>query len=261
LRIGSGHINRPCTLLLAAPATPKEAHSTAQSTSSGYRNQNLLCSNRNSNLLCSNESVRPTKFVKMPVYEQHLFLPDARSENVRCFNDHEVARQLEISPRNESLLFGNGPGIPFDEDEHKKKLALAHAYKNIMMEMPKLLEHHDYSIYTDDVQFISKVGIIPSAKGLSAYKLTLQAWFASLQIVYSDLFLEVLHMGKSCEDYTVTVRWGLRGHQRLKTPNSAEVNFPFDGVSTFHVDVNGLIWKHVLDKKEKKKNSIFQAVM
>ena len=257
LRI-AGSINRPCTLLIAAPVTPKDTTALAQC---GYGNENKMGSPPKSPQKYSKKPNRQPKFVKIPVYQHHdhPFLLDLPSEAVRCFT--EVARENSFSDHKaESLLFGNGPA-PFDEDEHRKKLALAHAYGNIIMEMPRLLKDHDYSIYRDELQFISKVGIIPSAEGRSSYKLTLQAWFKSLQIMYSDLYLDVLHMEKNNQDYTVTVRWGIRGHQRLITTNSGDVKFPFDGVSTFYIDVNGLIWKHVLDKKEKKQNSIFQALM
>ncbi|KAL5250802.1 hypothetical protein ACHWQZ_G016518, partial [Mnemiopsis leidyi] len=47
-----------------------------------------------------------------------------------------------------------------DNPDQKKVLALSKMYDNILREMPLLLENHDYTIYTDDLEFISHLPIL-----------------------------------------------------------------------------------------------------
>lgn len=78
---------------------------------------------------------------------------------------------------------------------------------------------------------------------------------------FAYVSLEVLKITKHTDDYTVKVRWRVRGISALKVMMNfwkfklwklkeifdAQESW-YDGFSTFSVGSNGLIYKHVVDK-------------
>ncbi|KAL5250801.1 hypothetical protein ACHWQZ_G016518, partial [Mnemiopsis leidyi] len=141
-----------------------------------------------------------------------------------------------------------------DNPDQKKVLALSKMYDNILREMPLLLENHDYTIYTDDLEFISHLPILRTVHGRQSYKVGLTAWFRSLTLLYSDLYIDVLEVLK--EKDNVSVRWGICGSSRINSSFARA----FDGTSTFYPDDEGLIKTHILDKVAVDKWRIYQTI-
>ncbi|XP_063687434.1 uncharacterized protein C6orf136 homolog [Bolinopsis microptera] len=168
--------------------------------------------------------------------------PDCTSAPSSSFSD---------LPSNEHVLL-------FDGDKHnpdqEKVLALSRMFDNILREIPRLLDNHDYTIYTDDLEFISHLPMLRTVHGRQSYKVGLTAWFRSLTLLYTDLYIDVLEAVKEKE--SVSVRWAICGNSRI---NSSFVRV-FDGTSTFYPERTGLIKTHILDKVAVDKWRMYQTI-
>lgn len=138
---------------------------------------------------------------------------------------------------------------------------LEHVKKALIDSLPLIFRRGpDYSLYTPDVIFINNIrgvetkGIIPFAWHMMLLK-------AVGHFKYSHVVFEILQITVHTVDDTVKVRWRIRGISafrimitfwKIKLWNMKEVSNILevwhDGISTFHVNGNGIIYKVVVDK-------------
>lgn len=138
---------------------------------------------------------------------------------------------------------------------------LEHAYSVLSDTLPKLfIQPLDYSIYSPNLEFQNN---ITGKHTIGLYHYVKQIAFLRTvgHLKYAYVKLEVLKITKHPEDFTIKIRWRVRGISGLKVM----LNFWkyklwdlkgvfdsqeswYDGFSVCYLGDNGLIYKHVVDK-------------
>uniref|UniRef100_A0A3Q2QUS0 Si:ch211-215a10.4 n=1 Tax=Fundulus heteroclitus TaxID=8078 RepID=A0A3Q2QUS0_FUNHE len=138
------------------------------------------------------------------------------------------------------------------EGEEEEKLAMM--YERLRLELPNFfMTNHDYTMYSNDVEFINGLLNIRS-RGLLVYRLTLSLWrFLSL-CYYAEARLDVLKLTKHIEDGTIKARWRIKGlpfHSfllRFYQKDKSHLYRSYDAFSTFYIGHDGLIHCHKVEK-------------
>ncbi|XP_046740795.1 uncharacterized protein LOC124408122 [Diprion similis] len=117
----------------------------------------------------------------------------------------------------------------------------------------------DYSIYHRDIEFINNIrgtvtrGVVPYTKQVILLKTMGNLKFASVNF-------DILKMTLDPEDNSIKVRWRINGFSGLRAfvtfwkvkvwnlKETTENEIWYDGFSTFYVNGEGLVYKHVADK-------------
>lgn len=173
-------------------------------------------------------------------------------------------RQQHLS----SLLLYDGCG----KDEHRqpKLEELDHVFDVLQDTLPKLfLQPLDYSIYSPNLIFENN---ITGKHTVGLYHFVRQVALLRTvgHIKYAYVKFEILKITKHPEDFTVQIRWRVKGISGLKVMFQfwkfklwkikdifeAQESW-YDGFSTCYLGVDGLIKKHVVDKVTPNKNKSF----
>ncbi|KAI8127349.1 hypothetical protein FF38_08446 [Lucilia cuprina] len=138
---------------------------------------------------------------------------------------------------------------------------LEHAYSVLSDTLPKLfIQPLDYSIYSPNLEFQNNI-TGKHTIGLYHYVKQIALLRTVGHLKYAYVKLEVLKITKHPEDFTIKIRWRVRGISGLKVM----LNFWkyklwdlkgvfdsqeswYDGFSVCYLGDNGLIYKHVVDK-------------
>ncbi|XP_072530884.1 uncharacterized protein C6orf136 homolog [Salminus brasiliensis] len=136
--------------------------------------------------------------------------------------------------------------------ENEEKLALM--YERLRIELPRFfVKNHDYSIYSNDVEFINGL-LNTKTKGRVSYQLILALWRLLCLCYYAEAQLEVLKLTKHPEDGSIKARWRVRGlpfHSlllRFYKKDKTQLYKTFDAFSTFYVGSDGLVHCHKVEK-------------
>ncbi|XP_042632735.1 uncharacterized protein LOC109057605 [Cyprinus carpio] len=136
--------------------------------------------------------------------------------------------------------------------ENEEKLALMH--EKLRVELPSFfVKNHDYSIYSEDVEFINGL-LNTKTRGRVVYQLTLTLWRLMCLCFYADAQLEVLKLTKHPEDGSIKARWRVKGlpfHSILiffYKKDKSHLYRTYDAFSTFYVGSDGRIHKHKVEK-------------
>ncbi|KAL6260685.1 hypothetical protein P5V15_008208 [Pogonomyrmex californicus] len=132
----------------------------------------------------------------------------------------------------------------------------------LSQDLPKLfVKPLNYSIYTQDITFINNIRGT-TTRGLMNYAKQL-IWLRVIgHIKFAHIKLDIIKITMHTEDDTVKVRWRIRGvtgwkvismfwkYKFWKIQDSINDNHEvwYDGFSTFYVNTNGKIYKHIADK-------------
>lgn len=147
------------------------------------------------------------------------------------------------------------------EDRKPSEAQLQSIFDILREDLPLLfVKPMDYRIYTQDLQFVNNIkgtvstGIAPYMKQIMLLKLVGHLKFAYIK-------LNILKMTMHPEDSSIKVRWrivGISGTRvfltfwRFKAWNVKEqINDSsawYDGFSTFYINNDGKVFKHVVDK-------------
>ncbi|KAM7341786.1 uncharacterized protein C6orf136 homolog isoform 2-T2 [Cochliomyia hominivorax] len=138
---------------------------------------------------------------------------------------------------------------------------LEHAYSVLSDTLPKLfIQPLDYSIYSPNLEFQNNI-TGKHTIGLYHYVKQIALLRTVGHLKYAYVKMEVLKITKHPEDFTIKIRWRVRGISGLKVM----LNFWkyklwdlkgvfdsqeswYDGFSICYLGDNGLIYKHVVDK-------------
>ncbi|XP_065367340.1 uncharacterized protein C6orf136 [Calliphora vicina] len=138
---------------------------------------------------------------------------------------------------------------------------LEHAYSVLSDTLPKLfIQPLDYSIYSPNLEFQNNI-TGKHTIGLYHYVKQIALLRTVGHLKYAYVKLEVLKITKHPEDFTIKIRWRVRGISGLKVM----LNFWkyklwdlkgvfdsqeswYDGFSICYLGDNGFIYKHVVDK-------------
>ncbi|XP_071775274.1 uncharacterized protein C6orf136 homolog [Centroberyx gerrardi] len=138
------------------------------------------------------------------------------------------------------------------ESEGEEKLALM--YERLRIELPSFfLKSHDYTMYSDDVEFINGL-LNTKTRGRLLYQLTLSLWRLLCFCYYAEARLEVLKLTKHMEDGTIKARWRIKGlpfHTlmlRFYRKDKSHLYRSYDAFSTFYIGHDGLIHCHKVEK-------------
>lgn len=136
--------------------------------------------------------------------------------------------------------------------ENEEKLALMH--EKLRVELPRFFrKNHDYSIYSEDVEFINGL-LNTKTRGRVVYQLTLTLWKLMCLFYYADAQLEVLKLTKHPEDGSIKARWRVKGlpfHSILVFFYKKDKNHlyrTYDAFSTFYIGADGRIHCHKVEK-------------
>ncbi|KRT80970.1 hypothetical protein AMK59_6252, partial [Oryctes borbonicus] len=171
------------------------------------------------------------------------------SSNVKCSTGAE--------PSNECLV-SSKTSAPSDKPSPEK---LAHIYHVLSETLPKLfIQVMDYSIYDNNLIFENNIRGTRTV-GLYNYIKQVSLLRTIGHLKYAYVKMEILKITQNPEDSSVKVRWRIRGISGLKVMvmfwryrlwNLKDffdrTESWFDGFSTFYVNGEGKIYKHVADK-------------
>uniref|UniRef100_A0A1I8NUI0 Uncharacterized protein n=1 Tax=Stomoxys calcitrans TaxID=35570 RepID=A0A1I8NUI0_STOCA len=138
---------------------------------------------------------------------------------------------------------------------------LEHAYAVLRETLPKLfIQPLDYSIYDPNLEFQNNI-TGKHTIGLYHYVKTIALLRTVGHLKYAYVKLEVLKITKHPEDFTIKIRWRVRGISALKVMLNfwkyklwdlkgvfASQEAWYDGFSILHLGDNGLIYKHIVDR-------------
>ncbi|KAL2716964.1 hypothetical protein V1478_012664 [Vespula squamosa] len=202
--------------------------------------------------------------------------------NNRFFSNKQMFGAIVDNNLEQStILLTNGGNIKAQEASDKQaikgnegrpsKKQLEHIFTCLSNDLPNFfVKSLDYTIYSTDIIFINNIKGL-TTKGMFNYvkQIALVRTIAHLKFAY--IKLNVLKITIDPEDDTIKVRWRISGITGLKALftlwrfklwkmkealNDAEVWY--DGFSTYYVDVNGKVYKHVIDKLMPDQNQLFE---
>ncbi|XP_035744276.1 uncharacterized protein LOC118451623 [Vespa mandarinia] len=202
--------------------------------------------------------------------------------NNRFFSNKQIFGAIVDNNLEQStILLTNGENIKAQEASNKQaikgnegrpsKEQLEYIFTCLSNDLPKFfIKSLDYTIYSTDIIFINNIKGL-TTKGMFNYvkQIALVKTIGHLKFAY--IKLNVLKITIDPEDDTIKVRWRISGITGLKALftlwrfklwkmkealNDAEVWY--DGFSTYYVDVNGKVYKHVIDKLMPDQNQLFE---
>ncbi|CAN9504143.1 unnamed protein product [Ophioblennius macclurei] len=127
-------------------------------------------------------------------------------------------------------------------------------FEKLRLELPGFfMSNHDYSMYSNDVEFINGLVNIRT-RGRLMYQLTLSLWRLLCLCYYAEARLDVLKLTKHSEDGSIRARWRIKGlpfHSlllRFYRKDKSHLYRSYDAFSTFYVGQDGLIHCHRVEK-------------
>ncbi|KAF3430780.1 hypothetical protein E2986_00346 [Frieseomelitta varia] len=185
-----------------------------------------------------------------------MILTKSTSDNILLSSQKDGIFHTEISPNVQSIN-----EIQASENRKPVDSHLQNVFDILRKDLPLLfIKQMNYEIYTQDVVFINNIRGTTSV-GIAQYfkQITLLKIIGHLK--YAFVKLEVLKMTMHPEDNSIKVRWRIVGisgtrvfltfwkikvwNTKEKTDNAAAW---YDGFSTFYVNNDGKIFKHIVDK-------------
>lgn len=155
---------------------------------------------------------------------------------------------------------GKSPGMDKKPDQPKQE-DLHRVYEVLQNTLPKLfIQPLDYSIYSPNLIFENN---IRGTRTVGLYHYVKQVAFLRTvgHLKYAYVKFEILKITKHPEDFTVKIRWRIRGISGLKVMFQfwkyklwkireafEEQEAWYDGFSIFYIGPDGLIYKHICDK-------------
>ncbi|RXG57881.1 hypothetical protein Avbf_10241 [Armadillidium vulgare] len=199
----------------------------------------------------------------------NVYSYNCSSNNVNEIND----RVLKADPSNMSLerVFcspaSTGGKVPSPQQDSKKNLGkpsdetLLKVSNALSQELRSLFtKTMNYRMYTNDLIFDNRirgkvtVGIFPYIRQISFLRI-----FGHIKFAYVEF--EILKITQNLSDGTIRVRWRIIGSSALKSlpfifslksyslkDAKEKMDTWYDGFSTFYVNEEGLIYKHIADK-------------
>ncbi|XP_029175774.1 uncharacterized protein LOC114944157 [Nylanderia fulva] len=152
---------------------------------------------------------------------------------------------------------------PLQDNEGKpSQEQLQYIVDSLSQDLPKLfVKPQNFSIYTKDVIFINNIRGV-TTRGVVNYAKQLIFLRMIGHIKFAHVSLQVIKITMHSDDGTVKVRWRIRGvsgwrvfymfwkYKFWKIRDSIDSNHEiwYDGFSTYYVNGDGKVYKHVADK-------------
>ncbi|KAM0736957.1 Uncharacterized protein ACS0PU_000050 [Formica fusca] len=185
------------------------------------------------------------------------------SESLHNSWKSNIDRNILLISDDKSVL-KTSPQLPPLQDNKDKpsQEQLQCIVDSLSQDLPNLfVKPQNYSIYTKDLIFINNIrgvttrGVVNYAKQLILLRVIGHVKFAHVK-------LQVLKITMHSDDGTVKIRWRIRGvtgwkvftmfwkYKFWKIQDAIDTNHEiwYDGFSTFYINGNGKIYKHVADK-------------
>ncbi|XP_029675218.1 uncharacterized protein LOC115242819 isoform X1 [Formica exsecta] len=185
------------------------------------------------------------------------------SENLHNSWKSNIDRNILLISDDKSVL-KTSPQLPPLQDNKDKpsQEQLQCIVDSLSQDLPNLfVKPQNYTIYTKDLIFINNIrgvttrGVVNYAKQLILLRVIGHVKFAHVK-------LQVLKITMHSDDGTVKIRWRIRGvtgwkvftmfwkYKFWKIQDAIDTNHEiwYDGFSTFYINGNGKVYKHVADK-------------
>ncbi|KAF5302492.1 hypothetical protein FQR65_LT08582 [Abscondita terminalis] len=197
-----------------------------------------------------------------------LFKPLNSNGNLRnrtgteiCYSTKpEPLTKLEVDIVPEAGLIAKGSNKDSESNKPSPE-QLQKVYDVLADNLPKIfIQSLDYKIYNPNIVFENNI-IGKRSVGLYGYIKQIALLRTVGHLKYAYVMFEILKITQHPEDSTVKVRWTIKGVSGLKVMftfwkyklwNYREIlekaDIWYDGFSTFYVNGNGEIYKHVADK-------------
>ncbi|KAA0710673.1 hypothetical protein E1301_Tti013004 [Triplophysa tibetana] len=140
------------------------------------------------------------------------------------------------------------------QEDMEKEEKMAQMFEKLRVELPSFfVKNHDYSIYSEDVEFINGL-LNTKTRGRVVYQLTVTLWRLMCLCYYAEAQLEVLKLTKHPEDGSIQARWRVKGlpfHSLLLffyKKNKSQLYKTYDAFSTFYLGPDGRIHRHKVEK-------------
>ncbi|CAL1677183.1 unnamed protein product [Lasius platythorax] len=163
----------------------------------------------------------------------------------------------------DSVLKTSSQPPPLQDNEGKpSQEQLQFIVDSLSQDLPKLfVKPQNYSIYTKDLIFINNIRGV-TTRGVMNYAKQLIFLRMIGHLKFAHVRLQVIKITMHSDDGTVKIRWRIRGvtgwkvfsmfwkYKFWKIQDSIDSNHEiwYDGFSTYYVNGNGKVYKHVADK-------------
>lgn len=198
---------------------------------------------------------------------------NACMDDTRMFSKASHEKPSEMNDENENILHKNTKNTVSNSKQQNRDKPIPRKHRNpteaqlnaiheyLCRTLPRIfVEIMDYRMYTHDLIFINNIrgtnttGIFPYIKQVQLLKIV-------GHLKYAYITFNILKITVHPEDNSVKVRWRIEGiggmkifsmlwnikSLTLRPPASAHEAW-YDGFSTFYVNGDGYIYKHVVDK-------------
>jgi len=204
----------------------------------------------------------------LPVVSSYLFkylsnIFDQQSNNFYPAAVHISCVGLcsAVFPKQPVRFMHAGSNLPSNKSPQPRIEDLNHVFQVLQDTLPKLfVQPLDYSIYSPDLVFQNNI-TGKHTVGLYHYVKQIALLRTVGHLKYAYVSFEILKITKHSEDFTVKIRWRVRGISGLKVMFSFwkyklweikemfdEQESWYDGFSICYLGNDGLIKKHVVDR-------------
>ncbi|KAK2582441.1 hypothetical protein KPH14_004751 [Odynerus spinipes] len=159
---------------------------------------------------------------------------------------------------------------PKDEDRPSRE-QLEHVFQCLSRDLPRFfIQSLDYSIYSPDIILINNIKGT-TTRGIFGYVKQAALLRTLGHIKFAYITLDILKITIDPEDDSIKVRWRMRGISGMKViftfwkyklwkmkETLANADVWYDGFSTYYVDANGKVYKHVVDKMMPDQDHLYE---
>ncbi|XP_072758483.1 uncharacterized protein [Anoplolepis gracilipes] len=194
------------------------------------------------------------------------FLDNNRMNSLQYLHisqESNIDRNILLTSDDENILKTSPQSPPLQNNEGKpSQEQLQNIVNSLSQDLPNLfVKPQNYSIYTQDLIFINNIRGV-TTKGITNYAKQLILLRTIGHIKFAHVKLQVLKITMHSDDGTVKIRWRIRGvtgwkvfsmfwkYKIWKIQDTIESNHEiwYDGFSTYSINGDGKIYKHVADK-------------
>ncbi|XP_011056409.1 PREDICTED: uncharacterized protein LOC105147229 isoform X2 [Acromyrmex echinatior] len=208
-----------------------------------FQAQSVIGNDNDNSFLCNNRviSLESLHSSQETIIDKNILFISADTSNTLKMNSQQSLQENEDKPSQEQLQS---------------------IVDCLSQDLPKLfVKPLNTSIYTDDLVFINNIRGV-TTRGLNNYvkQLILLRIIGHMKFAYVKL--DIIKITMHPESDTVQVRWRIRGvtgwnvftmfwkykFWKIQDAISTNRDIWYDGFSTFYVNANGKIYKHIADK-------------
>ncbi|XP_018397927.1 PREDICTED: uncharacterized protein LOC108775949 [Cyphomyrmex costatus] len=204
--------------------------------------QNVIRNNKDNSFLCNNKMIS--------------------LKSLHSNQKTNIDKNIVFISDDTSILKMSSQQSPQETDGKPSQEQLQSVVDCLNQDLPQLfVKPLNFSIYSDDIVFINNIRGV-TTRGLNNYVKQLMLVRLVGHIKFAFVKLDIIKITMHPETDTIQVRWRIRGVTgwkvftmfwkykiwKMQDAISTNQDVWYDGFSTFHVNANGKIYKHIADK-------------